>query len=438
MPNLVIAALIVAWLLPAPKWLLVSFGIPLLIVLGEYMALLPPVFSVGTVDIQIYDAVSLLVAGKLALSILWFRRSLHVQPIHRHIIWFLFVLMATTLLAFFRFGAGVFLSQSASFLRFVSQVGIFYLCFYSLRNPMSIVNSNRMLLLLGYLIGASVYISALLIQFGIPFGEVQETEFSVRYFGPLGDQVGFFIVFFCLREFIAGNLLRGLFFSGAIIATGTRGAILSLACGMAVCLFAKRRAVFSRKGWVLLAGLAGITTLLLASSIGQMTLGRFTDIDVWEAGFTQRRITMSLAMKVISENLMTGVGFSGFRHAVLAYNPEGQFGQFAENFIVNTSNQYLQVLTDAGIIGLIVFLFLMIQCFHVFKVAGKCAKGGLEVSFVAGQAWLISLLIGNQSAVWIAHGSLISCLLWILLGMGAAAIHMAIWENDTTDAGIPR
>jgi len=437
MQSLIIAALIIAWLLPAPKWLLVSFGIPFLIVLGEYMALLPPVYSIGNVDIQVYDAVSLLVAVKLAVSILWFRRPLHIQPIHRCIICFLSVLMVATLLSFFSLGAGPFLSEFASFLRFASQVGIFYLCFYSLRNSKSVVNSNRMLLLLGYLIGVSIYVSALLYQFGIPFGEVQESEFSVRYFGPLGDQVGFIIVFFCLREFLAGNALRGLFFSGAILATGTRGVILSLAIGMAACIYVRRRVIFSTKGWALIVGVAGITTLLFSSGIGQMTLGRFTDIDVWGAGITQRILTMSLALKVVSERWMTGVGFNGFRHVVFSYNPEFQFDLFPENLIVNASNQYLQVATDAGIIGLIVFLFLMFQCFRVLKVAGKCAKGNLEVSFIAGQAWLFSLLIGNQSAVWIAHGSLISCLLWILIGIGAAAIHIAIRENRTVDTGMP-
>jgi len=152
-----------------------------------------------------------------------------------------------------------------------------------------------------------------------------------------------------------------------------------------------------------------------------MIVFRFTDVEQVSSGLTQRTLSMGLGLQVFLNNMLTGVGYSGFRFAAMGYDPEALFQAFALNFITNTSNQLIQVATDAGIPGLIAFLFLMKICYTTLNTAALQTSDVMADTFIAGRIWLVALLIGNQTAVWLIQGSIITYLFWILLAMAAVS-----------------
>ena len=77
----------------------------------------------------------------------------------------------------------------------------------------------------------TVYCNVIAVSLGFRFGEVQPTEEMVRYFGPIGDQVGFILLLFIFKKLIERNILGALFLGGAVVATGTVGAVGTLIVG---------------------------------------------------------------------------------------------------------------------------------------------------------------------------------------------------------------
>jgi hypothetical protein len=429
MGNLV-SIITVIFSLLLPNSLLLVIAIPTLLILSGYMDVIPPVLTFGDKTIQIYDFVILTLIVKLFAKFCLTGFQVHIQAVHRHIALFITVLFAATLLAFFRFGPVIFLSELFAFFRFFMMISIFFLFFYSVTTAEDLNSSDRYFRMLGMAICLSVYASIFLyLLVGIHFGEVQDTGGMVRYFGPLGDQVGFIIVLFCIRELIAGRMLHVAFYGGAIFATGTRGALLALVVSLVMFLLSHRKAETVSPKWIKIAGFVVGAGVLL--SFGAIMLTRFTDVEMLKTGLTQRTLSMGLGWKVFMANILTGVGYSGFRFAALEYNPESLFATFVENVITNTSNQLIQVATDAGLPGLIVFILLMVSCYSTLKSAETSAPYELKDTFTAGRIWLVSLLIGNQTAVWMLQGSMITYLFWILIAMAAVSTMICPLKPDT-------
>lgn len=408
--------------LAVPSWITLSLIVPVLIVLSSYMAIIPPLFSSASTDIEVFDVVILIVFLKMSFNMLRLNFPLQVKRLFNVISIYLGVLLFSTLIAAFRFGEDVFMGELISFLRFLMQFAVFLLLFYSITAVRDIRRLYSILHFIGYSIGISVYASIALYQFlGVKFGEVIDAGTLVRYFGPIGDQVGFVLSLFCFKEFVSGRMLPSLFFAGAVLATGTRGAVIALAVGLSVLLF--RQLKNYRFNRLTIKQLSFVFSLvLLVVIVGGVTVARFKG-DILSQTYIQRAISMSIAINVFQDNLLMGVGFNGFHFFTEPY--EGLFKKFSQNYVANANNQYLQVATDAGIIGLIAFFFLLERFLHILKLAGE----DNEPWFTSGRAWLISLLVGNQAAVWLNPGSLVSYFLWMLLAIAAAKVRLESMER---------
>jgi O-antigen ligase len=154
-------------------------------------------------------------------------------------------------------------------------------------------------------------------------------------------------------------------------------------------------------------------------------LERFLDHNNVDSGLTQRFSTVTLAVQVFMDNFLLGVGFSGFRFAAIDYGAENLFFRnlsYSPLFVASTGNQYLQVATDAGVVGLAAFLWMMRDFLRTLKRAEARVVGPLQEQTKAGYLWLLSLAIGNQSAAWLLPGSLISYLVWVSLGLATVTI----------------
>lgn len=409
-----------------PNWLLLLIGVPACMILSD-MALLLPVFSLGEADIQVYDCIVALVVLKVAIFAFLSRYRV-VIPAYRSIGAFLAVLLGATLVAYYRFRPEVFAGEVVALARFFMQTAVCILLVYSVRTARQLELSYRVVQGIGYTLATSVYIDAALSHLGIKLGEVQAAGSAARYFGPLGDQVGFILLLFLYTDLLASRALRASFFGLALLLTGTRGALIALGAGIIALLLQKRWKRFQGRRYLLPLGVfCGLAGLALWWGFGGM-LERFLNAEIFGFGLTQRTLTMTLAVRVFLDNFLLGVGFTGFRFAAFEYGAEALFSQqlyFAPAFIATAGNQFLQVATDAGLLGLVAFVWMARSFLQALKRAQGSVASPLREFMGAGHLWLLSLLIGNQTAAWLLPGSIISYFVWIMLGIATVAMALA-------------
>jgi hypothetical protein len=169
-----------------------------------------------------------------------------------------------------------------------------------------------------------------------------------------------------------------------------------------------------------LLGICIVLGILLLFDTGGMR-SRLLNKELFRIGINQRLFTISLAFRVFLDNPLLGVGFTGFKYIALDYGAIEEavekLGGFVPNYIATASNQFLQVATDGGVIGLGAFIWIIFVISRSLRQAMENAPINQRPIFAAGYLWLWSLVIGNQTAAWILPGSLISYLLWLLLGL---------------------
>jgi hypothetical protein len=408
-----------------PNWVLLVLGVPALMVLSS-AGIVQPLLSVRGADIQVSDLVLVLVASRIGSSVVMHRRKLFIDCVHAALAAFLGLLLIATLLAYFRFGSEMFLGEIVALSRLIVQVSVVVLIEHAVRADEEFARVERLLDYGGYVIAATVYLNPWLLRYGISLGEVQVQEEMVRYFGPLGDQVGFMLLYFIFKQLIVHNFLGLAVLGGALVLTGTRGALVALAIGLAVFAwrrhghFAKR---YSGRTFTLL-WLVTFVGIAVWYDLGGMR-SRFLDQGSFEGSTAQRLLTADIAVRVFADNVLTGVGFTGFRYRALDYGAVKlaiqELGGFAPNFIATAGNQYLQVATDGGVLALASYIWMIfVFCRTLGRVAEQ-THGKHGAMFAAGYVWLLSLALGNQFAVWILPGSLVSYLFWLVLGLAVSA-----------------
>ncbi len=407
-----------------PTWVSLIWVIPTLML---FSLALGPVLSVGDADILASDIVFLVVVAKIARSVMVGQRPLYrplySDDVYKAVAVFLCALLAATIAAGARFGGKIFLAEVIALLRFGTQVAVLPLMTLAVRGEKQVSRAQRFLDYGGYAIAATLYLNIWLLQMGLHFGEVQVHEDMVRYFGPLGDQVGFVLLYFVFKALMRQKLLEAVSLGIAVVLTGTRGTLIALAVGLGVLLWRGYSVRYTARR--VFALLAICTALGIAAwfDLGGMR-SRFLERELLESGAVQRWLTASIALRVFADNLMTGVGFTGFRYVALDYGAVEvaieKLGGFAPNFIATAGNQYLQVATDGGLIALGAFIWMILVFSHTLRWAMKHASANQRATFAAGYLWLWSLVLGNQTAAWILPGSLISYLLWLLLGLAVS------------------
>lgn len=404
--SIIFVIILISFILP--KWVLL-IGVTTILMILSYSGLLSSVFSIDDADIWLFDIIIVIVALR---SFAIFRiRSWGAHSVHIALVSFLVVMAVSSLLAYYRFGVDICIKEFIALLRLSVQVIVLPLITLSITTQKDVEYCRKLFNYIGYSIASSIYINILLFPYEFKVGEVQVTEESIRYFGLIGDQVGFILLFFLLWELLKRQWLSALVFGGAIIATGTRSALIAAAVGMGILFWKALKIPLDRKFWVGLIVSLIVFGTLIVQDLGSMR-SRFIGT-AFETGVKQRWLTMTIAMRVFLDHPLTGVGYTGFRFIADEYGARDVFGHwFAPNFIATAANQYLQVATDGGIAGLVSFFWLVFVLLKELRMAGKSDR-----FFEAAYLWLLSLLIGNQTAVWLLPGSLISYMLWLMVGL---------------------
>lgn len=284
----------------------------------------------------------------------------------------------------------------------------------------------------GLVIAASVYLALGLYYVSLGFGEVLvHGGGAIRAFGPLGDQVGFILILFVVRSLAHRNWPLFGVHLGALFLTATRGAFIALGIAL-VLMFALRASRLGkvRKRSFSALVVAGAIGLVLLIELGGFLVERFATPEEILHGVTSRLASMKLGLMVFDDNPILGVGFGGFQEVVWRYNPKAYFDVFLENYVSTAANQAVQTAAEGGAVGLVMLTLLLmaivLQTRRVMKIVGPSHDNEIRSILI----WMLAIVIGNQSAVWILPDSVLGYFFFLVAAIGCCTLRPGVGRGS--------
>jgi O-antigen ligase len=148
----------------------------------------------------------------------------------------------------------------------------------------------------------------------------------------------------------------------AILLSRSRGGFVALIAELILLFFLTRDPSKGKGKLIRIASILALVIAIVAGSIfvgGDTSLTRFADTAVSEDFSTERSHIWSVSAKVIAAHMPLGAGFGAFAVAYTAFDDASGLGR-----VEQSHNDYLQVLADAGLPGLLLgllFLFLFFR-----------------------------------------------------------------------------
>jgi hypothetical protein len=270
-------------------------------------------------------------------------------------------------------------------------------------------------------ISASVVASAGLHVAGISFGEIiVQADGTFRAFGPLGDQVAFVVLLPALTSLMARRPLMFGFHAAAMVLTGTRGALLCLAIGIAGYLVVGGRRRMKQHLWQIVAVtlVAGVVALTPVSAALRQ---RFLDPSM-------RADAAQASIAVIARSPIIGFGFNGLDTNRSAVAEDWLMPEQAANGLSRSANQYLQTAVDGGLPAcLLLILFAGLAIRNAYRVL---RWSGATPQLMASQLWLIAILLGNQSSPWLLSDTPTGFFTFAIAGVGAAVAELSVRRHS--------
>ena len=142
-----------------------------------------------------------------------------------------------------------------------------------------------------------------------------------------------------------------------------------------------------------------------------VSTGEAPRLDIWQS-----------ALAIVSDYPIFGVGLSMFRDNRVReqYPAPAMEGRI----LPHAHNEYLQIMTDMGIPGLIVFLSIYLVAFWMLMQAWKSENAEIQATSVAiGAGLLAHIIFGFTDAITLWDR--FSFIFWLMLGMAGAVFTMA-------------
>ena len=203
-------------------------------------------------------------------------------------------------------------------------------------------------------------------------------------------------------------------------ATQSRGGFISLAFAAITGFILLPR---QRKRLLGLAG-AAVVGLAVIASANPGAVSRITDVG---GGTSGRSTIWAVAWKIFTDHPWVGIGISNFQtvepHYTLKSGPITRVDLISENpHLVH--NVYLQLLTETGIVGTLIFLVVIVGCLRASWLAARRfdAIGNLRYGDLA-RAVLMAELAMLSAQFFISDGE--DWRLWILLSLGPVMLSLA-------------
>ena len=194
---------------------------------------------------------------------------------------------------------------------------------------------------------------------GVPFGSfVNKHNYAAIIEMAMAIPMGLIFVGAIRTEkrllYVVAIVLMG----SSLLLSGSRGGLVALFAEIILIIILTSRAK-GRKNLVLKVALS---SLLVAAAIGgaifvggDTSLTRFSETATSDDISSSRIHIWGVTLKVISYNLPLGAGLGAYAQAYTRYDPSGGYER-----VEQAHNDYLQIVADAGIVGLIIgalFLF---------------------------------------------------------------------------------
>lgn len=420
-PSLSLTVLVVFLAALAPVRVVLILVIPLLMVLGDYSGVIGPVLNLGEARVGLGDLALILTAGRCAWHFARGAARLPADGSLGAVAGYSLVMVVATAAAGLLYGSATALASLPPLARFLGQATVPFLLALSLPEERERRSAARLTLLIGHLMAGSVLWNMVFAGRGLRFGEVH-LDGPGRFFGPVGDQVGFLLALFAAWALATRRWITLVVFSVAVVGTGTRGALVVLVVALAGTALALQR---HTPAWSLRLAALGVVAAGLVAATWAADLGGVRTRVATTGGDTstsQRLLTWRVALGVFGDNPVTGAGFGGLPRRAAAKGAETVFARELfqhSSFLATAANQLLQSAVDAGVLGVLALVWLVVASSRSLRAAALASPA--PALFLAGGAWVAGLALGNQTASWLLPNSLITYVLMLLLGQAAAA-----------------
>ena len=307
----------------------------------------------------------------------------------------------------------------------VAWASVYVVAYSAVRTQEGVLRLVKWIFAVGVLITLTVYASRLFYV-----GEVIiDREGAIRAFGPLGDQVGFVVVLPALISLVSGRFLLFGVHLGALFLTSTRGAIACLALGVVVyfMLILSGSVSSARRRLASAAAAVLIAVVIWVTPISAVLMGRLSSP-------TFRLQAIELGVEIVRQNPLVGVGFNGFDRSRPAVAEDWLTPAITANGLSRASNQYVQTATDGGLPALL--LLLLFSAIVIRNALSVMRAHGSTAELFGCQLWLISMLIGNQTSLWLLSSTASGFFIFAVAGVTARSRDILL--QDRAQAGPKR
>lgn len=260
----------------------------------------------------------------------------------------------------------------------------------------------------------------------VPFGSfVNRHNFAAYMEMTLAVPIGLLFVGAVAKDkrllYITAIALMGI----ALLLSGSRGGLVAFLAQVILTLFltiGMRR----RTNVLVKAGLAvAIIVAVIGGSFfvgGESSLTRVVETAMTKNVTTDRTNIWSVTVDVIKGNMPFGAGLGAFGVAYTPYDKQSGFER-----VEQAHNDYLQVVADAGLVGLAIgagFLFLLFQTIRKAVSVENDLRRGIAVGAASG----IFAILVHSLFDFVLHTMAISMLFLVLLAMLVASSQS--YEDD--------
>ena len=273
-----------------------------------------------------------------------------------------------------------------------------------------------------------------IISYFLPTGwDVFETGLSksgvYRAFGIMGDEVSTFLIFFLYDALISRKWMFLGIFSLAIFLTAGIGAsftTLALLVYHLVFVMKKTRDNLYMTGLIslILIPLIWINfQFISSSSVVDRIKYNLENVQGESAGL--RLLSLDVAFDMIRERPLLGYGFGNYRNAVIRefepkFSEADQLNFFrgsASVILTSAFNPFVQMLAETGLIGLILFIWFLVQLIRSLRPVSPDADEVLIRFNLTSKAWMIVFFITTLSANWFLPSSFLLLLVVSIAGI---------------------
>jgi O-antigen ligase len=184
----------------------------------------------------------------------------------------------------------------------------------------------------------------------------------------------------------------------AIILTGSRGALISaiVGCGLILPWTLPR---VPRRTRIVVVALLFISAIVVLRHAPETSIERLatTRSEVMEGTLNKRKEIWAAALGIVPRNPMLGVGTGTFKQAVLP----------VLGFEKTAHNSFLEILVEAGIVGLVLFLLMLFAAFYRALTAPRRVRPLLLTVFFTLGVGLMPRAAGIEKTTWVLLAFLI-------------------------------